>query len=124
MDRPSGVSAGAAVPSRGDGTPLFRPGPFASLSVAGALALAAALVLARGRLIPAFLPTGWIDVGTWGVALAFAARTVGEFRYVGLFRRVRDTRFARWDARLFTPLCALMAAGTGCVLVTVVPSPS
>ncbi len=107
-----GAAAGAAVPSRPDGTPIFRPGPFASLTVAGALLLASALVLARGQQIPDFAPAPWIDVGTWGVAVAFAARTVGEFRYVGLFRRVRGTPFARWDARLFTPLCALLAAGT------------
>ena len=107
-----GHAEGAAVPSRPDGTPLFRPGPLASLSVASALALAAALVLARGDLLPAFASPRVIGLGTWGIALAFAARAVGEFRYVGLFRRVRDTPFAKWDARLFTPLCAVLAVGT------------
>lgn len=107
-----GVSAGAAVPSRRDGTPVFRPGPIASLSVAAALALAAAFVLARGHVVADWAPARVITLGTWGVATAFAARTIGEFRYVGVFRRVRDTPFARWDARLFTPLCAVLAVGT------------
>lgn len=107
-----GSAQGVAVPSRPDGSPLFRPSPFASLSVAGALAFAAALVLAHGGVLQLFAPRRWIALGTWGVALAFAARTIGEFRYVGLFRRVHDTPFARWDARLFTPLCALLAVGT------------
>jgi hypothetical protein len=40
----------------------------------------------------------------------FALRTIGEFRYVGLFKRVHSTPFARWDSRLFTPLSAAIAA--------------
>jgi Protein of unknown function (DUF3995) len=107
-----GVSGGSAVPSRADGVPILRPGRLASLVVAGALAMAAGLVLARAQLIGAFAPSAWIRNGTWGVALAFGARTIGEFRYVGLFRRVQGTSFARWDARLFTPLCAALAVGT------------
>lgn len=106
-----GVSGGAAVPSRSDGTPIFRPGPLASLSVAAALTLAAAFVLARGHVVADWVSPPWILLGTWGVAAAFALRTIGEFRYVGVFRRVRDTSFARWDARVFTPLCAVLALG-------------
>ena len=41
----------------------------------------------------------------------FLARTVGEFRLVGVFKRVRGTPFATWDTWLFTPLCGLIAAG-------------
>ena len=37
-------------------------------------------------------------------------RTVGEFRYVGLFKRERGTRFAALDSCIYTPLCALLAA--------------
>lgn len=110
-----GVSGGSAVPSTPDGAPLFRPGPLPTLAVAMALSLAAALVLARAGIIGAFLPSALITFGTWGVSIAFAARTVGEFRYVGLFRRVRGTAFARWDAMLFTPLCAAIALATAWV---------
>lgn len=106
-----GVSGGAAVPSRADGAPVFRPSPLATLAVAAALTLAACLVLARGGMIPAFLSSRLITLGTWGVAVAFALRTMGEFHYVGLFRRVHGTPFARWDARLFTPLCAVLSIG-------------
>lgn len=107
-----GVRAGSAIPSRPDGTPLFRPGRIATLAVAAALVVAGILVIARAGIVSPMLPVAWIRVGTWAVAAAFAARTIGEFRYVGLFRRVGGTTFARWDARLFTPLCFAVAAGT------------
>jgi hypothetical protein len=110
-----GVTGGSAIPSRPDGTPLFRPGRRASLAVAVALAGAGFLVVARAGVVSPVLPLVWIRVGTWAVAAAFAARAIGEFRYVGMFRRVRDTEFARWDRRLFTPLCVAIAAGTAVV---------
>jgi hypothetical protein len=50
-------------------------------------------------------------VGVLGVAVVLAARGVGDFRLVGLFKRVRGTRFARLDSRIYTPLCFALAAG-------------
>jgi hypothetical protein len=45
----------------------------------------------------------------WAIAVVFALRCLGDFRYVGLFRRVRGTDFAAMDAKLFTPLCGVYA---------------
>ena len=47
---------------------------------------------------------------------ALLLRVVGDFRYVGLCKRVRGTRFAARDTRVYTPLCytplcAVLAAG-------------
>jgi len=105
--RGRGTTAG--VPSRRDGTPVFRPGRVSTLGVALALGIAAFLVAGRAQLIDVNLLPVVLHVGVWGVALAFALRTVGEFRYVGLFKRVRGTPFAQWDTRVFTPLCAAIA---------------
>jgi hypothetical protein len=113
-----GVNASTAVPSRTDGTPVFRPGRVATLTVAAALVVAALLVLARAHVVTIGLPTNLIDVGVWLVAATFTMRTVGEFRYVGIFKRVRGTPFARWDTRLFTPLCAAIASAAVVVAVT------
>jgi hypothetical protein len=43
------------------------------------------------------------------VALIFAARAVGDFRYVGFFKRVRDSRFGRLDSALYSPLCVFLS---------------
>ena len=107
-----GVGTTAGIPSRADGTPVFRPGRVATFAVALALGLAATLVAGRAQFLDVGLPPLLLRVGTWVVAVAFAARTVGEFRYVGLFKRVRGTPFARWDSWLFTPLCAAIAIAT------------
>ena len=70
-----GVTGGSAVPSRPDGTPVFRPGPVASLAVALALTIAGGLVLARASVVPPVLPAPWIRGGVWAVAGGRSWRT-------------------------------------------------
>jgi hypothetical protein len=41
----------------------------------------------------------------------FVLRVVGDFRFFGVFKRVRGTPFARADSWLFTPACALVGVG-------------
>jgi hypothetical protein len=104
------VGKGAAIPED-NGRPLLKPGPVMALAIAGGLALAAFVAALRGGL---FGPAGdhvGVRMAALALALLFAARAVGERRYVGLFKRVKGTRFARWDTWLFTPLCIIIAAG-------------
>ena len=101
-----------AVPTEGD-RPLFQPGSAACATVAAALGIAATLCGIAAGLMSVPLPAWVARVGTWAVALVFAARAVGDFRYFGFFKRIRGTLFARRDSRLYSPLClaiSLLAA--------------
>ena len=103
--------SGAVIPEVG-GRPAFTPGPALTLAVAALLEIAAALVALEGKLLViSGLPRALIRVGALGVAVVLAARGVGDFRLVGLFKRVRGTRFARLDSRFYSPLCLALAAG-------------
>jgi hypothetical protein len=104
-----GVTGGSgAVPSRIDGTPLFKPGRIATLGVAVALSMAAAIVLGRGGMIGPYDRFVLYRAGAWVIGAVLLVRTIGDFRYVGLFKHERRTRFARLDTRYFTPLCAAL----------------
>jgi hypothetical protein len=107
-----------AVPQR-EGKPLFKPGPMACILVAALLALAGAVVWSKAiAWSPPFLPRSWPTVGGFGVALVFIVRSVGDFRWVGFFKRERSSRFARLDSCVYSPLCLLL--GVGALLVAVV----
>jgi hypothetical protein len=98
----------AAIPEV-KGAPLFRPGPMGTLAVALALlAVAGLLALRIGDAAPASLRI-FVKAGTWIAALIFAVRAIGDFRYVGFFKSVRGTRFARQDSLFYSPLCVLLA---------------
>ena len=106
-----GVTGNSAViPSR-DGVPIMRPGRRSTIAVAVGLALAAYVALATVTVAPWPIPGVPARIGCLVLALMFAARAIGEFRYVGFFKRVRGTEFAWWDTRVFSPLCITISAG-------------
>ncbi len=43
------------------------------------------------------------------LAAIFVLRAVGDFHYVGFFKRVRGSVFARRDTWVFSPLCVVLA---------------
>ena len=113
----AGGRAGAVVslPER-DGAPLFQPGLASTLAVAGLLAFAALLVLAHAGHWPSPALPGWmVSLGVPVAAVVLLGRSIGDFRYVGFFKKVRDTRFARLDTRLFSPIALLLGAATAMV---------
>jgi Protein of unknown function (DUF3995) len=102
-----------------DGRKTMNPGAASTLGVAACLVVAAAIIAVRAGVLQAdVLQTGgfgWLAwIGTWVLAVVFAARAIGDFRYVGFFKRVRGSRFARLDTYVYSPLCGLLA-----VLITV-----
>jgi uncharacterized protein DUF3995 len=105
------VGSAAAVPQGHDGAPLFRPGRATTVAVGLALWTAAAVLLARVRDLDkghsAMLPRA----GCLLLAVVFLARAVGDFRFIGLFKKRRSTRFAAFDSWVYTPLCLFLAAG-------------
>jgi hypothetical protein len=99
---------GAAIPER-NGQPIFKPSATGTYVVATCLALAAALIAMRAGLLPSAALGLVPHLATWALATIFAVRAIGDFRYVGFFKRVRDTRFARLDTAFYSPLCCLLA---------------
>ncbi len=108
------TGSGAVLPER-DGVPLMTPGPFVTLVVAALLLTAGLLVLTRVGLGPARLSASLSTTGVWGVAVVMIARAVGDFRYVGFFKRVRGTRFAAWDTRVYSPLTLALGLACGAI---------
>jgi len=98
----------AAVPTV-DAEPLFVPGTASCIAVGVGLMAAAAVTAIRANLVSIDLPPSLPRFAVWALAAVFAARAVGDFRYVGFFKRIKGTTFARRDSLFYSPLCALIA---------------
>jgi hypothetical protein len=111
--RPTAAKS-ATVPSAG-GKPLFAPSVGATVAVGLVLLLFAGLVAATAGLVAVGVPVRVLSWLCYALAAGLLARAIGEFRYVGFFKRVRDSPFARLDTLLYSPLCLLLAAGVALV---------
>ncbi len=97
-----------AIPSVGD-KPLFVPSMSATLLVAFALFLAMMTVLGQIGFGGEIIPKWMFRWATLLISILFFLRAIGEFKYVGFFKIVRDSSFAYWDTVLFSPLCLFIA---------------
>lgn len=102
-------------PEPGDssiGEPAFRPHRIVTRAVGMVCFVAAGLLLTRVGIVELPVQGKFVEYGLWLLAGFFLLRTIGDFRFAGLTRRVKDTTFARWDARLFTPLFLWLGVST------------
>ena len=102
------IGKSVAIPKR-DSKPLFAPTPFTTFLVALALFAMAALNAAKIGWIAEDGISRFADAGLWITAAIFLLRAVGDFRYVGFFKRHRDSRFAALDTMASSPICLLLA---------------
>ncbi|RKF05353.1 uncharacterized protein DUF3995 [Tenacibaculum lutimaris] len=54
------------------------------------------------------MPTWLQDYGLYVVASIFLIRAIGDFNYVGFFKKVTTTEFAMNDTKYFSPLCLFL----------------
>ena len=118
----AGGTAGkaAAVPSVNE-RPVLRPSAKTTAMVSLGLAgMAAWLAVSIGwPALPAFPALHLLlQIGVWLMAAIFALRAIGDFRYVGFFKRIRSSRFARLDTWAYSPLCACLAVLIGMSAIT------
>ncbi len=98
----------AVIPTQ-QGQLSFTPTPALTLLVAVALFVAAQIVLGTLGIGRLGLPAWLFKVGVWGLMVVFSGRAIGDFHWVGFFKTIRHTPFARNDSRFYTPLCVALA---------------
>jgi len=78
---------------------------FATLLVASVLVLFGLIYLIKAGYTPFHVPSWVANYGYWIIPSIFILRALGDFKYIGFFKTVRNTNFAKADTRLFSPLC-------------------
>ncbi len=96
--------------------PSSYPPPFATLIVAIGLASFGLAYLLKLPFLDWSLPTS-LQFVYWFIPTIFLIRAIGEFNYVGFFKRIKDTAFAKADTRVFSPLCLGIAILGGLVFI-------
>ncbi len=98
--------ANLALPTANGSTPIFKPRLLETLAVAVGflgfvyIILCEANVLNHSGLL--------VKYGSWFIPFVFIVRAIGEFRYVGFFKKIKHTDFGRMDSKYYSPLCLIV----------------
>lgn len=107
-----------SVPEKTDGGALFRPRAPETVAVALLLLVATAALLTEGGVVELLDAVGISETICIVSAVAFFLRAVGDFNYMGFFKKVRHTAFGRNDTKMYSPLCLFLALSFLLALLT------
>lgn len=64
--------------------------------------------LLQSGFIALALPDWLMNIIAWIIPTIFILRAIGEFKYVGFFKKIKNTEFGKLDSKLFSPLCFII----------------
>ena len=94
-----------ALPTDSQGNRLLNPSAFITFMV-GLILLSFAYV--AYQLYIGEVSVWIIKIGL-GLAILFFLRAVGDFNMVGLFKKIKNTEFSKYDTWVYIPLCLLIS---------------
>ena len=97
------------IPTKNIDQKVMSPPFIATLIVAIVIAGFAIIYAKKLALFSSITFPNWVNIyGIYIVAGVFIARAIGDFTYVGFFKRIKNTKFAKNDTLYFSPLCLFL----------------
>lgn len=97
-----------SLPHKETGERVLNPKAFECIIVAIMLIAFGFFVLVKFKIILFDLPI-WLNLyGLYVLSFVFILRAIGDFKYVGFFKKIKKTTFGRLDSNLYSPLCLLI----------------
>lgn len=98
------------LPTKDDNnTKVLNPSILPTLIVALGLLGFGLLILVMSGLIAVDIPQWLSNYGLWIIASIFTLRAIGDFKYVGFFKKIKLTKFGENDTKYYSPLCLTIA---------------
>ncbi len=95
----------AAIPTKVNNEKVMNPKIFECFVVAFGLLGFGFFVLVKTKILSFYLPNWLMRYGLWVLSTIFILRVVGEFKYVGFFKKIKSTQFGQLDTKYYSPLC-------------------
>ncbi|NJN42418.1 MAG: DUF3995 domain-containing protein [Flammeovirgaceae bacterium] len=104
-----------SLPTKENGERVINPKKIDSAIVGIGLIVFGLFYVFQSGLIEYMLPALITKYGGWLIPVIFLLRAIGEFKYIGFFKRIKNTKFGKADSKFFSPLC--LAIGIAGVIV-------
>ena len=99
----------AVLPEITEGQKVIKPGIYAKFAIAGILGAFAFITIGNLCLFQLYIPLAFFKDATLIIGILFLLRGIGDFKYVGFFKKATGTLFAKNDTRYYSPLCMMIA---------------
>ena len=101
-------SAVAIPVKEGEQKPAFTPRKWGTLIVAILILLASVIIVVQAGYLQEFQTNNLSKIGSIVCAFVFIFRAIGDFKYVGFFKNIKHSQFARYDTWFYSPLCLFL----------------
>ncbi|MDY8136127.1 DUF3995 domain-containing protein [Aquimarina sp. 2201CG5-10] len=105
----------ASMPTKESGERALNPKNIDSAIVGTGLMTFGFFYLFQSGIINYNLPEWILKYGGWIIPVIFILRSIGEFKYVGFFKRIKQTNFGKLDTKFYSPLCLAIGV-TGIII--------
>ena len=100
------------LPSNIEGFKALTPSKVMTFIVAFVFLSFAIFYLIKANLINFQLPNLINNYGLFALAIILVIRAIGDFKYVGFFKTIKNTSFANYDSTYYSPLCLFLGLNT------------
>ena len=97
-----------AIPTNEQGIQILKPTTTDSIIVGIVLLLFGLFYVLALKLKRVKILVLARNMGLWMIPMLFVARALGDFKYVGFFKQVKETEFANLDTMFYSPLCLII----------------
>jgi len=95
-----------AIPTTVDGKPTMEPGTIITILVGLSLFTIGLIIYLLGFYdLESIIYGKYIVYSGWLLSGVFFIRSIGDFKTIGFFKKVKTTEFAKYDTLIYSPLC-------------------
>jgi Protein of unknown function (DUF3995) len=106
------VGFDVVLPSNREGSKALNPSKSITCIAALVFLGIAIFYLIQGHLIDFSLPKLIKNYGLYALAGVLIIRAIGDFKYAGFFKKIKNTPFAEYDTTYYSPLCLYLGLST------------
>ncbi|MFY0627288.1 MAG: DUF3995 domain-containing protein [Reichenbachiella sp.] len=99
-----------AIPTKENGEKVINPTKIDSAIVGFGLSCFALFYPVKMDWINVPAPEWVLNYGGWLIVGFFLLRAIGDFKYIGFFKKLRTSDFGIMDTRYYSPLCFIISA--------------
>ncbi len=99
------IDISTVVPTNPTKGHVISPGKGSSAMVGVILLLFAFVFINK---IAMFIEGKWLNYTAFAIGILFLIRAIGDFKYVGFTKKIKNSKFSRLDTRYYSPFCFIL----------------